>query len=328
MFSKLHVLIDHADGRIRQVSLECLSLGQELAARFSASLTAVVPGLRTESVVEGLSGYGLDEVIQLEHELLETFTPEAYTESLAALIGEENPDLLLMAHTYQNMDLAPRVAARLRTALVSECVGIREEEGEILFVRPMFRNKLNADIRIRSPKPWLISLQSGAFRADSLRSGRPEIVKRSVRLDPGVVKRELGEKVGLTRDRVDLSKADVIIGVGRGIRTKENLTLARELAEVLGGELGASRPVVDNEWLERERQIGSSGQNVAPRLYIGLGISGAIQHVVGIRNSGCIVAVNSDPGAPIFNVAAYGVVGDLVEVLPILTRKLRELRGN
>jgi electron transfer flavoprotein alpha subunit len=328
MFKKLYVLIDHAEGRIRQVSLECLVLGRELSDRSKATLTALVPGHRTEAVADALSGYKLDSVIRLEHELLEAFTPEAYVEALFPLISEDGPDLVLMGHTYQNMDLAPRLAARLGTALVSDCLGIREEEGEILFVRPMFRNKLHADVRVRSPRPWLVSVQSGAFGVEGLGSGRPEIVNRSAKLAPEMMRRESGDRVSLARDRIDLSKADVIVGVGRGIRNLENLRLARELAEVLGAELGASRPVVDNEWLERDRQIGSSGQSVAPRLYVGLGVSGAIQHVVGIRNSGCIVAVNSDPGAPIFNVAAYGVVGAVEEVVPILTRRLRELRGN
>ncbi|UCF37081.1 MAG: electron transfer flavoprotein subunit alpha/FixB family protein, partial [Acidobacteriota bacterium] len=308
-------------------SLEALRCGQEIAADQGVALHAVLLGKDLASVAEQLSRVDLTSVICLVEDQLEHYRPESFCAALASLLREDDPQLLLMSHSYQNIDLAPRLAARLKVGLVTDCVGFKNDGQGLVFVRQMFRNKLNADVVVQSPAPWLVSLQAGAFSAEELVGGNAEIVERTVDLASVTLERQLHERVGMTRDRVDLSKAEVIIGVGRGIKKEENLEMIRRLAELLHAEIGASRPVVDSDWLERDRQIGSSGQNVAPKLYIALGISGAIQHVVGIKNSGCIVAVNSDRNAPIFNVASYGIVGDLNEVVPALIARLQNLAG-
>jgi len=197
----------------------------------------------------------------------------------------------------------------------------------LVFVRQMFRSKLNADITIKSDYPWLVSIQAGASSADALKAGSAPTAARAVDLSGVDSRRQIKETIEATKGKVDLTRAEIIVGVGRGIKKQDNLPIVQELADALGAEVGASRPVVDNEWLGRERQIGSSGQSVTPKLYLACGISGAIQHIVGMKNSGCIVAINTDPNAPIFNVANYGIVGDVLEIVPALTKKIKQERG-
>jgi electron transfer flavoprotein alpha subunit len=264
-------------------------------------------------------------VLVVENEKLGQYSPEAYCEALSRLLSEDSPLLLIMGHVYQNIDLAPKLAAKLQTGLVTDCIDLRVEDGELLFTRQMFRNKLNADLSVQADQPLIATIQAGAYLADELETGSNTLVRRDVDLSSVSFKRKTLETLEMTKQKVDLSQAEMIVGIGRGIKQQENLAIIEELAQTLGAEIGASRPVVDNEWLERDRQIGSSGQTVSPKLYIAAGISGAIQHVVGIKNSGCIVAINSDPNAPIFNVATYGIVGDLTEILPVLSKKLQEL---
>lgn len=326
MFQKALVLIDHSESKVQPLSVECCSLARRLVSTDDGDVTALVPGIGLDALRAPAGVLPVDRVALLEDPLLAEYTPEAYVQALEQVIAEIEPDLVLMGHSYQNMDLAPRLAARIRRALVTDCVAIREEDDVPVFVRPMFHGKLNSDIRVRSPKPWLVTIQSGAFPTEADAQGSPEIEARTVQIDGGAIRRELMGEVSVTSDRVDLTKAEIIVGVGRGIRKEENLSLINDLAAALGADIGASRPVVDNGWLERDRQIGSSGQTVSPKLYIAVGISGAIQHIVGIRSSGCIAAINSDPNAPIFNIAAYGVVGDMSKVVPLLTEKIRQIR--
>ncbi len=252
------------------------------------------------------------------------YDPDGYCVASVPFLKELRPDFLLLAHTYQNIDFAPKLAARLGSVLVTACTGYRIEEGGVVLVRQMFRNKLNADVRVRSRPPVMVTLQGGSAHLDRLQTGAPELHSKPVPMGGFSPRRTLLETIQVGKGRVDLDKAEIVVGVGRGIKKQENLGLIQELADALGAEVGASRPVVDNEWLERERQIGSSGQTIAPRLYIACGISGAIQHVVGMKNADCIVAINTDRNAPIFNVAHYGIVGDLFEVVPALTRELRK----
>jgi electron transfer flavoprotein alpha subunit len=299
-------------------------MGQQLSRETGKSLHALMLGSNLGQLANGIASYAVDEVLVVEDQHLAEYSPEGYCTALEQILVQDKPQLLLMGHLYRNMDLAPRLAARLNKALVSDCIDYKITGGEVIFVRQMFRNKLNADIRIHGEEPWIVTVQSGAYALDDLGEGLAQISKRAVELGAVVFRRESLETMQMTQKKVDLAKADSIIGVGRGIRTLENMSMIQDLADVLGAEIGASRPVVDNEWLERDRQIGSSGQTVSPRLYIAAGISGAIQHIVGIRNSGCIVAINSDPNAPIFNVATYGIVGELEEIVPALTKRLRE----
>jgi electron transfer flavoprotein alpha subunit len=325
MFDEILVLIDFLGDRVLQASLECCGLARRLSSG-PGKVTAVVLGSSPETVRAMIERLPVDRALLVGDPLLGSYTPEAYTEALEQIVAQESPDAVLMGHTYQNMDLAPRLAARIRRALVTDCVAVRTEENPPVFVRPMFHGKLNADIVVRSPKPWLVTIQSGAFPVQEDERGNPEIATRAVRIESGAIHRELLEEVSATSDRVDLTKAEIIVGVGRGVRKQENLALIEDLASALGAEIGASRPIVDNGWLGRDRQIGSSGQTVSPKLYVAVGISGAIQHVVGIRSSGCIVAINSDPHAPIFNVAAYGIVGDMAKVVPLLSEKIHQIK--
>ncbi len=327
MFRKILVLVDPSDSKIQTVSLEACSLARRLTSKDAGEVVAVVFGADLEPMRTAVSQLPVDRVGLVEDPLLARYTPEAFVQALEQIIEREGPDLVVMGQTYQNMDLAPRLAARIRRALVTDCVAIRDTEDPPVFVRPMFHGKLSADLTVHSPAPWLITIQAGAFATKAPEQGSPEVSTTPVRIDGTRIHRELLEEVSMAADRVDLSKAEVIIGVGRGIRKQENLQLVEELAATLGAEIGASRPIVDNHWLERDRQIGSSGQTVSPKLYIAVGISGAIQHIVGIRSSGCIVAVNSDPNAPIFNIAAYGIVGDMQQVVPLLTEKIRQIRS-
>ncbi|HSR52030.1 MAG TPA: electron transfer flavoprotein subunit alpha/FixB family protein [Acidobacteriota bacterium] len=325
MAKNIYVLIDHAQGEIRGGSLETLAWGQQIAAQGGGQVQALVlSGPDQNPAQEIASSAQASAVISVQDERLADYDPDSYAGALKAVLQEDQPDLLLMAHIYQNIDLAPKVAVAVQGALVTDCIGHRQDEQGLIFIRQMFRNKLNADVRTGSGHLAIATLQAGAVSKDELEAGESPLEKRQVDLSQVPQRRVSLEKVGAGKGQVDLTKAEVIVGVGRGIKKEENLEMVRELAEILGAEIGASRPVVDNDWLERERQIGSSGQNVSPKLYISVGISGAIQHIVGMKGSNTIVAINNDPNAPIFNIATYGIVGDLFEIVPALTEKLRE----
>jgi len=323
MADKIYVLIHHSGGQVHSISYECLAMGQKLAKEAGSSASAVLLGHNIVPLGEELANTALDEVILVEDEKLTEYSPEGYCSAIAQVLAENGPDLLLMGQVYQNIDLAPKLAARLKTGLATDCIDLRKEGDELLFTRQMFRNKLNADMTFDCDPPWIATLQAGACLADNLEKGTASLVSQRVDLSSVQFQRKSLETLQMTKQKVDLSQAEIVVGVGRGVKQEENMALVEELAQVLGAEIGASRPVVDNEWLQRDRQIGSSGQTVSPKLYIAAGISGAIQHVVGIKNSGCIVAINSDQNAPIFNVATYGIVGDLLEIIPALTKKLR-----
>ncbi len=328
MPDKIYVVLDHNQGKIRAASLEALVMGQQLAAQTGKEVHALLLGRDLSGLAQQVAAFQLASVITVENDALAEYDPDYATAALVRVLTSGQPQIVLFAHTYQNIDLLPKLAAAMRKALVTECVGFRKDDADrLVFVRPMFRNKMNADVTVRSDYPWLISIQAGAFSADNLITGNAQVVTQAVDLASVQSKRKTVETVQAAKGKVDLTRAEIIVGAGRGIRKPENLQILRELADVLRAEIGASRPVVDNEWLERERQIGSSGQTVNPKLYIACGISGAIQHLVGMKNSGCIVAINTDANAPIFNVATYGIVGDLTEIVPALTKKIREEKG-
>ena len=327
MTNTIYALLDHSDGKIPSASWETLVFGQQLARDLGGSLHPLILGQDAAALAQQVIGRKAEAILAVQHERLSEYNPDIYSETLRQILVEDRPDLFLMAHTYQNIDLAPRLAASLKSGLVTDCIGYKQRGDELLFSRQMFRNKINADVRIRSAPPWLVTLQSGAVSSDDILQGSCSVVERTVDLSQIEVKRKSLEVVASAKERVDLGKAEIIVAVGRGIKEAANLKIIQELAEVLGAEIGASRAAVDSEWLERSRQIGSSGQTVSPRLYLACGISGAIQHVVGMRNSGCIVAINSDPNAPIFNIANYGIVADLLEVVPALTRRIKEIEG-
>jgi electron transfer flavoprotein alpha subunit len=265
------------------------------------------------------------EVVTVESDALEAYTAGGYTAAFADAIQQLSPDLVVLPHTYQTRDFAPRLAARMDRALLTDVIAVKTAGADAVFVRPMFQGKLNADVAALGPAPHFITVQIGAFRADQAkRGGSPASVRAlTVAVDSAAIGQQPEPPFQESRQSVDLSQAERIVSVGRGIKEAANISLAQELAHALGAELAASRPICDAGWLPMERQVGSSGQTVAPKLYVALGISGAIQHLVGMKGSGTIVAINKDADAPIFEVADYGIVGDLFEIVPLLTAALK-----
>jgi electron transfer flavoprotein alpha subunit len=320
------IYAEQRDGELNNGTWEAVAAGQRLAADLGVEARAVMVGADVGEIAGLVAARALAEVVTVEHAKLATYTPDGFTAALAGAVAQLEPDWVVFSHTYHVRDFAPRVAARLGGVLVGDVIGHRVEGGEVTLVRQIFQGKLSADVRCAGPGPWMASFQAGSFRPDAARTSDAKAPVRSleVPLDGVEVRWEPEERFKEAKAAVDLSAASRIVAVGRGIKGEENLGLARELAEALGAELAASRPICDNGWLPMDRQIGSSGQTVAPALYLAVGISGAIQHVVGMKNSGLIVAINKDREAPIFDLADVGIVGDLFEVVPAVVRKLRE----
>ena len=321
------VVTQQQGGAWHKMSWEALAAGQELARALGKKLTACVIGAETGTLAQELAAKKLDQVYALEHELLQSYSPDGYTLALAQLLEQAKPDLVLFPHTYQVRDFGPKLAASLGRPFVSDVIAVRAEEAEPVFVRQLFQGKLHADVKPAGEPPFFASLQAGAFRADAVEAGASAAAIQSIEiaLAPEQIRMRAQEPFQEAAGDVDLSAASVIVSVGRGIKDPENLPIAEALARSLGGELGASRPICDSGWLPLNRQIGSSGQTVSPKLYVALGISGAIQHVVGMKGSRTIVAINKDAGAPIFEIADYGIVGDIFEVVPALTEAIREI---
>jgi electron transfer flavoprotein alpha subunit len=275
------------------------------------------------------------EVIAVTHDLLANYTADGYTKALADLIAAEQPEMVWLPHTYQTRDFAPRLAARLDRALITDCIEVKPHSASsasgasgangLAFVRPMFQAKLAADVVPLGPAPHLVTFQIGAYRVDQLSRGASPAPVRTVAatLAAGDIRQQPEAPFREAKQAVDLTQAERIVSVGRGIKAQEHIALAQQLAQALGAELAASRPICDAGWLPMDRQVGSSGQTVAPKLYLALGISGAIQHVVGMKGARTIVAVNKDAEAPIFEIADYGIVGDLFEIVPAIINALK-----
>lgn len=326
MSNGILVFIEHKAGSLNKTSLEAIAAGQKLGAETGQSTTAVVLGSGAQSLAQDIAGYELAKVIYVDHAQLADYTPDAYASAMEQVVRSADPQYVLMSHTYLVRDFAPKVAARFGKGLIGDCIRMNVEAGKVTFTRRIFLGKLDADVVSDGQAPLFATFQSGAFRPDQAVKGSGAVVE-SMQVDIGEVRMKPEAPFQEVKQAVDLSKADVIVAVGRGIKSKDNIALAEKLAEVLGGDLAASRPICDAEWLPIDRQIGSSGQTVAPKLYIALGISGAIQHLVGMKNSQTIVAINKDPEAPIFDIADYGIVGDLFEALPVLTEEIRKLKS-
>jgi electron transfer flavoprotein alpha subunit len=326
MSNGILVFIEHKSGVLNKTSLEAIAAAQKLGGETSQSITAVVLGSGAQSLAREIAAYDMAKVINADDPKLADYTPDAYASGMEQVVRKVDPQYVVMSHTYLVRDFAPKVAARFSKGLIGDCIRMNVAGGKVTFTRRIFLGKLDADVVSDAEAPLFVTFQSGAFRGDHAArgSGAPieemTIAVGEVRMKPEAPFQEV-------KQAVDLSKADIIVAVGRGIKNKDNIALAEKLAEVLGGDLAASRPICDAEWLPIDRQIGSSGQTVAPKLYIALGISGAIQHLVGMKNSQTIVAINKDPEAPIFDIADYGIVGDLFEALPVLTEEIRKLKG-
>ncbi|HEY1469001.1 MAG TPA: electron transfer flavoprotein subunit alpha/FixB family protein [Candidatus Acidoferrum sp.] len=327
---KILVVTEQRQGKWNNTSFETLSAAQQIASATSGTVSAAVIGKGVAGLAGEIAGKNVAEVLLIEHDLLENYTPDGYCVALKQVIEAAKPDLVLFPHTYQVRDFAPKLAASLGKGMVGDCVGFRHESGKLVFVRQMFQGKNVADVTFLGAAPWFASFQSGAFRADLLAahaSGKAPVNAVSVELKPEQIRTKPLELFKEAKSSVDLTQAPLIVAIGRGIKAPENIAQAEALAKAMGAEIAASRPICDEGWLPMERQIGSSGQTVAPKLYMALGISGAIQHVVGMKGARTIVAVNKDQNAPIFEIADYGVVGDIFEVMPALTEELHKAKG-
>jgi electron transfer flavoprotein alpha subunit len=315
------------EARISRISWEALTAGRLLFAQARQPLSVAVLAANADSQVAEAATKGVDKVIRVDHPLLDRYTPDAYSTALQQLIQQEQPSYVVFPHTYQVRDFAPALAARLSEVLIGDVVGIGAaaagENAGPVFARQLMQGRLTGSYRHQGDGPCFLSVQAGAFRGDSVAVEESEVVSFTPTIDPAQIRTKPGEPFRGSTQTVDLGSAQLIVSVGRGIKEAENLPIVQELATALGAELAASRPICDNGWLPMERQVGSSGQTVAPKLYLAVGISGAIQHLVGMKGSQCIVAINKDPDAPIFEVADYGIVGDLFEVVPALTEAIK-----
>jgi electron transfer flavoprotein alpha subunit len=326
---KILVVTELRQGKWNNASFETLVAAQQMAKETSSTISALVIGKGVTRFADELAAKNVAEVLAVDHDLLEAYTPDGFCGALKQVIESAKPDLVLFPHTYQVRDFAPKLAAILGKGMIGDCIGYRNEGGKLVFVRQMFQGKTAADVTFTGSAPWFASFQSGAFRADLLAahpSGKAPINAAAVTLSASQIRTKPMELFKEAKSAVDLTQAPIIVSIGRGIKAPENIPQAEALAKAIGGEIAASRPICDEGWLPMERQIGSSGQTVAPKLYLALGISGAIQHVVGMKGARTIVAINKDQNAPIFEIADYGVVGDIFELMPAITEELQRVK--
>ena len=326
---KILVISEHRQGKWNNTSFETLAAAQQIAKDTSSTVSGLVIGKSVAGLADEFAAKNVAEVLLVQHDLLEAYTPDAYCVALSQVINSAKPDLVLFPHTYQVRDFAPKLAAMLGKGMIGDCVGYRNEGGKLIFVRQMFQGKTAADVTFLGSGPWFASFQAGAFRADLVAahpSGKAPVNAVTIDLKPEQIRTKPLDLFKEAKSAVDLTQAPLIVAIGRGIKAPENIPQAQALAKALGAEIAASRPICDEGWLPMERQIGSSGQTVAPKLYLALGISGAIQHVVGMKGARTIVAINKDQNAPIFEIADYGVVGDIFEIMPALTEALEKAK--
>ena len=318
--SGIWVVLEEREGRISRMSWEALAAGRMLGAMTGLTVNAAVVGAETAALAAEAAGKAIAKLARVEHPLLAAYTPDGFSLALQQFFEGEKPDYVVFPHSYQVRDYAPALAARLGRVLISDVTAIAEGP---VFTRQLMMGRLNGAYRPTGGGTCLVSVQAGAFRADEAQAGAAEIAVFTPTIEAAQIRTKPGGRFRGSAQTVDLGSAQRIVGVGRGIKDAGNLPLAQALATALEAELGASRPICDNGWLPMDRQIGSSGQTVAPKLYLAVGISGAIQHLVGIKGSQCIVAINKDADAPIFEAADYGIVGDLFEVIPALTEAVK-----
>jgi electron transfer flavoprotein alpha subunit len=319
------VIAEQRDGKLNRATWETIAGAQQLAAQTSAPITVLVPGANGAGVAGELAAAQVREVVTVEHAALEPYTPDGFTAALQDAIGSLAPAHVLLPHTYQTRDFAPKLAARLDRALITDVTAVKAAGGAAAFVRPMFQGKLTADVVPQGPGPHFVTFQIGAYRADQAARGTSPAPVRAleVKVDASAIREKPEAPFQQAKQAVDLSQAERIVSVGRGIKEQANIAVAQQLAEALHAEIAASRPICDAGWLPMERQVGSSGQTVAPKLYLALGISGAIQHLVGMKGANTVVAINKDPDAPIFEIADYGIVGDLFEIVPAIIEAVK-----
>ena len=329
MADTILVIVEQREGKLNRVSFETIAGAQAMAAETGWTLEAAVAGSGVGEMAKEVAAKKVAKVYAVESAKLEPYTPDGFVAALKQFIAERQPRLVLMPHTYQVRDFAPQLAAAMGRTLVSDGIGFRKEGDQLLFTRQMFQGKFAADVAVGGDPPYFATFQTGAFRADKAEAGTgaAPVETVTVTIAEGAIRTHPEAPFKEAKQAVDLTQAEIIVAVGRGIKEQKNIDLAKQLADALGGELAASRPICDSGWLPMDRQIGSSGQTVAPKLYLALGISGAIQHIVGMKGSRTIVAVNKDAEAPIFEVADFGVVGNLFDVVPPLIEEVKKAKG-
>jgi electron transfer flavoprotein alpha subunit len=319
------VVAEQKDGKLNRASWEAVAAAQQLSGG-SMPVKIAVAGQNVSGVASELAQAAVAEVIAVDHAALAQYTPDAFVQALQQVIAQAAPAMVFFPHSYQTRDFSATLATRLDRALVTDVIDVKQSGGASTFSRPMFQGKLTADVVPQGPAPHLITIQIGAFRADAAKKGSSPagVTSAAVNIDESQLRQKAEAPFQEAKQAVDLSQAERIVAVGRGIKSQENIAIAEQLAKAFGAELAASRPICDNGWLPMERQIGSSGQTVAPKLYMAIGISGAIQHLVGMKGARTIVAINKDAEAPIFEVADYGIQGDLFELAPALIAELQK----
>ena len=317
------VVAEQREGKLNRATWEAIAAAQQVAGE--TPIAVVVLGASAGTIAQEIASASVAEVLVAQNPALEPYTPDAYAAACRTIIEASNPVFVLFAHTYQTRDFAPLLAARIGKPLITDVTSINGTGADATFTRPMFQGKLAAQVTPQGGPPALITVQIGAFRADAVRKGGSAATRNvDVHIDAASLRQKPEPPFREAKQAVDLGQAERIVAVGRGIKSQENIPLAEKLAKAMGAEVAASRPICDNGWLPMERQIGSSGQTVAPKLYVALGISGAIQHLVGMKGSRTIVAINKDAEAPIFEVADYGIVGDLFEIAPAIIAELEK----
>jgi len=313
---------EQRDGKLNRATWETIAGAQQAGGEVAVA----VIGSGVDALTAELAAAEATAVVVADHAVLAQYTADGYVQALQQIIAAEAPSHVFFPHTYQTRDFAPALAARLNRPLITDVIAIKKQGDAVVLVRPVFQGKLNADVTIGGPAPHLATFQIGAYRADAARKGSAAapVKAAALTLDAGSIRQKPEAPFKEARQAVDLSQAERIVAAGRGIKGQEHLKIVEQLAQALGAEVAASRPICDAGWLPMDRQIGSSGQTVAPKLYLALGISGAIQHLVGMKGSRTIVAINKDPDAPIFEIADYGIVADLFEVVPALLAELNK----
>jgi electron transfer flavoprotein alpha subunit len=328
MADTILVVVEQRGGKLNRVSWETLVAGQALAAETGWPLEAAVVGSGVGNLASEVASKKVSKVYGVESAKFQPYTPDAFAAGLKQFIESKQPKIVLMPHTYQVRDFVPKLATAMGRTAITDCIGYKKSGDKIVFTRQMFQGKLAADVSFTCGAPWFVTFQNGAFRADKVEAGASaapvEVV--NVEIADGAIRNKPQEEFKEAKQAVDLTQAEIIVSVGRGIKEQKNIELAKQLAEALGGELAASRPICDSGWLPMDRQIGSSGQTVAPKLYLALGISGAIQHIVGMKGARTIVAINKDSEAPIFEIADYAMVGNLFDIVPPLIEEVKKAK--
>jgi electron transfer flavoprotein alpha subunit len=329
MADTILVIAEQREGKLNRVSLETITAAQAIAAETGWTVEGAVFGSGIAGIAGEIAGKKLAKVYAIESDKLAKYTPDGVVAALKDFITQKSPKLVLMPHTYQVRDFAPKLATALGRTLISDATGFRKEGDKLLFSRQMFQGKFAADVSFACPAPHFVTFQAGAFRGDKAEAGASAAAVETVNVTvaDSAVRNKPDDPFKEAKQAVDLTQAEIIVSVGRGIKEQKNIELAKALADALGGEIAASRPICDAGWLPMDRQIGSSGQTVAPKLYLAVGISGAIQHLVGMKGSRSIIAINKDAEAPIFEIADFGVVGNLFDILPALTEEVKKAKA-